>query len=144
VAASVPDAPLAPLPIAARPAGRGAAGAPSIPPREAAGAVAVPAPRFVGTPPPMTVPSRALQALDAETLDRAAEARLLGSAIGRARVEAARRGAGRYQQTLVAKPSRAPRPPSRSVFGGEALRGKSLDEVILSYLSDDSGEGGER
>jgi hypothetical protein len=102
-------------------------------------AVAVPAPRFVGTPPPMAIPSRVQ--LDAEALDRAAEARLSGSAIGRARVEAARRGAGRYQQTLAAKPSRAPRAANaRSTFGGEALRGKSLDEVILSYLSDDTGE----
>ena len=106
------------------------------PPRTA---VPVPAPRFVGTPPPMALPSRVL--LDADSLDRAAEERLLGSTIGRARVEASRRGAGRYQQTVPARPSRAPRPNSnRSIFGGEALRGKSLDEVILSYLSDDTGE----
>jgi hypothetical protein len=109
---------------------------PSIAPRAA---VAVPAPRFVGTPPPMAMPSRVM--LDADSLDRAAEERLLGSTIGRARGEAARRGAGRYQQTVPAKQSVPPRPNSnRSIFGGEALRGKSLDEVILSYLSDDTGE----
>jgi hypothetical protein len=103
-------------------------------------AVPVPAPRFVGTPPPMAVPTR--PQYDAEALDRAAEARLVSSAIARSRVtEATRRGAGRYQQTVAARPSRAPRPPNaRSVFGGEALRGKSLDEVILSYLSDDAGD----
>jgi hypothetical protein len=84
------------------------------------------------------MPSRG--ALD-EELDRAAEARLLGSAIGRARGDAARRGAGRYQQTVPAKPPRPQRAPSpRSIFGGEALRGKSLDEVILSYLADDAGD----
>lgn len=103
-------------------------------------AVPMPAPRFVGTPPPMAVPTR--HALDADELDRAAEARLLGSAIGRARGESARRGAGRYQQTVPAKPARPTRPPTpRSIFGGEALRGKSLDEVILSYLADDASEG---
>ena len=102
-------------------------------------AVPVPAPKFVGTPPPMAIASR--PALDIEELDRAAEARLLGSTIGRARPESARRGAGRYQQTVPAKPSRAPRAPSpRSIFGAEALRGKSLDEVILSYLADDAGD----
>jgi len=106
-------------------------------------AVAIPAPKFVGTPPPMAVPTR--QALDSDELDRAAEARLLGSAIGRARGESARRGVGRYQQTVPAKPARAsmsPGAPSpRSIFGGDALRGKSLDEVILSYLADDAGDG---
>jgi hypothetical protein len=130
---------LAPPPMAAAAAPRAATQGPvsaSLAPGR--GAVAVPAPRFVGTPPPMAVPTRAQ--LDAEALDRAAEERLLGSAIGRARGEATRRGAGRYQQTVAAK-SRSMRPPSnRSIFGGEALRGKSLDEVILSYLSDDTGE----
>jgi hypothetical protein len=108
-------------------------------------AIAVPAPRFVGTPPPPSpLPERGArqQMLDADALDRAAEARLLGSTVGRARAEAVRRGAGRYQQTVPANPNRAARPqPGHSIFGGEALRGKSLDEVILSYLSDDAGEG---
>mgnify|MGYP003444577160 CR=1 FL=1 len=102
-------------------------------------AVPMPAPRFVGTPPPMAVPTR--NALDADELDRAAEARLLGSAIGRARGDSARRGVGRYQQTVPAKPARPTRPPTpRSIFGGDALRGKSLDEVILSYLADDASD----
>jgi hypothetical protein len=88
----------------------------------------------------MAVPSRVQLQLDADALDRAAEARLQGSAMGR--LQAARRGAGRYQQTMSARPARPSRAPSaRTSFGGEALRGKSLDEVILSYLSDDAGEG---
>jgi hypothetical protein len=89
----------------------------------------------------MVVPSRMQMELDSEALDRAAEALLLGSAFGRSRGEAARRGAGRYQQTVVAKPRPQRTPTSRTGFGGEALRGKSLDEVILSYLSDDTGDG---
>jgi hypothetical protein len=80
---------------------------------------------------------------DIDAFDRAAEARLLNSILGKSRSEAGRRGLGRYQQTVSAnsaKPVRPQRHPSRSIFGGEALRGKSLDEVILSYLSDDAGD----
>jgi S-DNA-T family DNA segregation ATPase FtsK/SpoIIIE len=104
-------------------------------------AVPVPAPKFVGTPPPMVAPSRLQMQLDAEALDRAAEALLLSSSFGRARGETARRGAGRYQQTVAAKQRPARTPTGRTGFVGEALRGKSLDEVILSYLSDDAGDG---
>ena len=76
--------------------------------------------------------------LDVDALERAAEARLADSTVARAR-----RGAGRYQQTVPAKPGMGSRqqPISTSIFGGDVLRGKSLDEVILSYLSDDVGEG---
>jgi hypothetical protein len=144
-AAAVATGPTAlPAPaVSARPPPPPPAALSAAPPRVASiaprTAVAVAAPRFVGTPPPMAMPSRVM--LDADSLDRAAEERLLGSTIGRARVEASRRGVGRYQQTVPAKPSVPPRPNSnRSIFGGEALRGKSLDEVILSYLSDDTGE----
>lgn len=84
--------------------------------------------------------SAPLSDADIETFERAAEARLLNSILGKSRIEAGRRGLGRYQQTVSAKPPRPQRGPSRSIFGGEALRGKSLDEVILSYLSDDAGE----
>lgn len=77
---------------------------------------------------------------DIEVFERAAEARLLNSILGKSRSEAGRRGLGRYQQTVSAKPARSQRHPPRSIFGGEALRGKSLDEVILSYLSDDAGD----
>jgi hypothetical protein len=85
-------------------------------------------------------PSSPLTDEDIDAFDRAAEARLLNSILGKSRIEAGRRGLGRYQQTVLAKPARSQRQPSRNIFGGEALRGKSLDEVILSYLSDDAGD----
>jgi hypothetical protein len=85
--------------------------------------------------------SEGLSQDDIDAFDRAADARLLNSIMGKSRSEAGRRGLGRYQQTVSAKPARPARGPSaRSIFGGEALRGKSLDEVILSYLSDDAGD----
>jgi hypothetical protein len=91
---------------------------------------------------PLDIPAR--PSFDADALDRAAEARLAESPLGLARGDGLRRGAGRYQQTVPANPSRGPRPQSApSIFGGDVLRGKSLDEVILSYLSDDVGEGSE-
>lgn len=80
------------------------------------------------------------KSVDVDALERAAEARMAESPVGRSRLEP-RRGAGRYQQTLPAQPKHLSRPPpAASIFGGEVLRGKSLDEVILSYLSDDIGE----
>ena len=85
------------------------------------------------------VAARAATPLDIDALERAAEARVAESPVTRSRNEP-RRGAGRYQQTLPAQPKHVSRPPPASIFGGEALRGKSLDEVILSYLSDDVGE----
>jgi hypothetical protein len=102
------------------------------------------APRSERPQPSMKPPSSPeLQDLDVEALERAAEARIAESAAGRARVDGPRRGAGRYQQTVAAKPDSAPpkKPSGRpSIFGDQGLRGKSLDEVILSYLSDDVGE----
>ena len=88
----------------------------------------------------LRAPTAPLSPSDIEAFERAAEARLLSSILGKARIEASRRGIGRYQQTVSAKPVRPQRQPSRNIFGGEALRGKSLDEVILSYLSDDAGD----
>jgi hypothetical protein len=80
------------------------------------------------------------KSVDIDALERAAEARMAESPVARSRGEP-RRGAGRYQQTLPAQPKHLSRPPpAASIFGGEVLRGKSLDEVILSYLSDDIGE----
>jgi hypothetical protein len=82
---------------------------------------------------------------DVEALERAAEARVAESAAARARPAMPRRGAGQYQQTAPAQSTARvldtamPRPEA-SIFGGQVLRGKSLDEVILSYLSDDLGE----
>ncbi|HEX4352895.1 MAG TPA: hypothetical protein VHZ95_08280, partial [Polyangiales bacterium] len=88
------------------------------------------------------VDPRSNPALDSEALDRAAEARLAASALGLARGDGVRRGAGRYQPTVPANPTAGARPaPAPSIFGADVMRGKSLDEVILSYLSDDVGEG---
>ena len=82
----------------------------------------------------------AAKTLDIDALERAAEARIAESPVARSRAEP-RRGTGRYQQTLPAQSKRRSKPPpAASIFGGEVLRGKSLDEVILSYLSDDVGE----
>ena len=91
-------------------------------------------------PPPAAAPRPASRPVDIDALERAAEARMAESPVARSRAEP-RRGAGRYQQTLPAQPKHVSRPPpAASIFGGEVLRGKSLDEVILSYLSDDVGE----
>jgi hypothetical protein len=150
--------PLAATPIAKAARAASVAGIPAPLGRAAEAAVAAAAPPPVpaavafGQPPakPLQVSTASQAALlgataplssdDIETFERAAEARLLSSILGKARIEASRRGLGRYQQTVSAKPARAPRQPSRNIFGGEALRGKSLDEVILSYLSDDAGD----
>lgn len=86
--------------------------------------------------------------LDLDALERAAEAHLAQSAA--AKVKPARRS-GRFAQPVSTQP-KAPsgrpsgRPekrvpnPEASIFNGQVLRGKSLDEVILSYLADDAGE----
>jgi len=91
-------------------------------------------------PPPAAAARPASRPFDVDALERAAEARIAESPVARSRTEP-RRGTGRYQQTLPAQPKHVSRPPpAASIFGGEVLRGKSLDEVILSYLSDDVGE----
>ncbi len=93
--------------------------------------------------PSMQPSAAALQEIDIDALERAAEARLAESVATKSRGELPRRGAGRYQQTVAAKPARvlSPRPSAAaSIFGGDVQRSKSLDEVILSYLSDDVGE----
>lgn len=128
-AAAGPAAELDLTPSAASAATRALAGpavgrAPAVPQQ---GPHAIAAPRAVPKP------------SDVDALERAAEARIAESALGRRNEP--RRGAGRYQQTLPAQSKHASRhPPPASIFGGEVLRGKSLDEVILSYLSDDVGE----
>ncbi|MDD9935106.1 MAG: hypothetical protein OXT09_15955 [Myxococcales bacterium] len=99
---------------------------------EAEGAPAEPAPP-VAAPEPV---------LDVEALERAAEAKIAESAA--ARVQAGGRRAGRYQQTVAARASSRAETsmphPDASIFSGQVLRGKSLDDVILSYLSDDADE----
>ena len=78
--------------------------------------------------------------LDLDALERAADAKIAESVAAKSQSEARKRGAGRYMQTVPAQPKPAKsRPPSQetSIFGGQVLRSKSLDEVILSYLADD-------
>ena len=82
--------------------------------------------------------------LDLDALERAAEAKLAQSAASKVRADARKRGVGRYQQTIPAQPkseraSKMPE-PNTSIFNGQVLRNKSLDEVILSYLADDSSD----
>jgi hypothetical protein len=82
--------------------------------------------------------------LDLDALERAAEAKIAASAAAKARTDPRRRGAGRYKQTAPARekparPSLMP-DPNASIFNGQVLRSKSLDEVILSYLADDGSD----
>ena len=90
-------------------------------------------------PPPEPKPPE----LDLDALERAAEAKIAQSAAAKARTDPRKRGAGRYRQTAAThrrkdRVSQAPPDPQASIFNGQVLRSKSLDEVILSYLSDDA------
>ena len=82
--------------------------------------------------------------LDLDALERAAEAKLSQSAASNVRADARKRGVGRYQQSVPtqSRPERTSKMPeaNTSIFNGQVLRNKSLDEVILSYLADDSSE----
>lgn len=94
--------------------------------------------------PPAVLQANASQ-LDVEALERAAEAKIARSAAARARPDSSRRGAGHYQQSIPAQSNvhvidSSVARPEASIFGGQVLRGKSLDEVILSYLADDMGD----
>jgi len=83
--------------------------------------------------------------LDLDALERAAEAHLSQSAAAKVK-PGTRRSGGRYQQAMPPQQRPSHRPelgapsPEASIFNGQVLRGKSLDEVILSYLADDAGE----
>ena len=84
--------------------------------------------------------------LDLDALERAAEAHLSQSAASKVKSSPRQRSGGRYQQAVPAQQKPSVRPdkrtpnPEASIFNGQVLRGKSLDEVILSYLADDAGE----
>lgn len=89
-------------------------------------------------------PRDSFDSLDVEALERAAAARSAESAASRARSEPPKRRAGRYMQTVAASeqppPLQGEGQNPQSIFGGQLLNGKSLDEVILSYLADDVSE----
>ena len=80
--------------------------------------------------------------LDLDALERAAEARIAESAAAKARAKPKPRSSGRYSQTAPVHAARAKRnseapAQNASIFNGQVLRSKSLDEVILSYLADE-------
>jgi hypothetical protein len=90
--------------------------------------------------------------IDVEALERAAALRLAEAEAKRApageRREAPAPNPGRYGPTRPAvsvsstrtrssRPAARPDPASESIFGGDLLSEKSLDEVILSYLAED-------
>jgi len=92
---------------------------------------------------PAVAPAAAApEEFDADAFDRAAEARVAESAANGPSTPPA--GGGRYQPTVAAqKPGGHTQPRSsrpESIFGGSLISEKSLDEVIMGYLSDDAGE----
>jgi hypothetical protein len=94
--------------------------------------------------PALEVESKQPVELDLDALERAAEARIAESAAARARTKPKPRSSGRYSQTApvqvrAKRPSEAPA-GNASIFNGQVLRSKSLDEVILSYLADEKPE----
>lgn len=95
------------------------------------------------TPNPSPTPS---DGVDVDALERAAAARLAEAK----QAAPPSRDSGRYGPTRPAmpvaatrvsrssKPASRPDPASESIFGGDLLSEKSLDEVILSYLAEDA------
>jgi hypothetical protein len=130
-----------PLVAAATAAAAPVAATPAAAPAAAPVAVAAPAPEKKPEPPPEVKAPE----LDLDALERAAEAKIAQSAAAKVRSDARKRGVGRYKQTVPAESKRSERPskmpdPHASIFNGQVLRSKSLDEVILSYLADDSSD----
>ncbi len=108
-----------------------------------------------GTPPDGVPPSGAVSSpgIDIDALERAAAAKLASAEVQRRPSAPARHDTpatpGRYGPTRPAipvtttrssKPAARPDPSSESIFGGDLLSEKSLDEVILSYLAEDVDE----
>lgn len=79
-----------------------------------------------------------LPELDLDALERAAELMLAKSAAAKTRRNTAQRGTGRYKQTVATRTKSEH--PSKLAKGTELQHAKSLDEVILSYLADDSSD----
>lgn len=86
--------------------------------------------------PPAGTDAGTEQGVDLDALDRAADEKSAGAA--------ATRGAGKYHHTVPAHPGANPSSAGGaapvSIFGSQLVQGKSLDEVILSYLADDTDE----
>ena len=83
--------------------------------------------------------------LDLDALERAAEAKLAQSAASKVqsrRAQARRRSLPANHPGAAARANARARcrTPNTSIFNGQVLRNKSLDEVILSYLADDSSD----
>lgn len=75
--------------------------------------------------------------LDVDALERAADARLAEADAQQAPAPVAKYAATE-PAAIAYRPARArPNPESESIFGGDLLSEKSLDEVILSYLAED-------
>ncbi len=102
---------------------------------------------------PIASPEPSSPEVDIDALERAAAARLAEAEAKQAPAPPARReptpSPGRYGPTRPAmpitstrssKPAARPDPSSESIFGGDLLSEKSLDEVILSYLAEDAAE----
>ena len=87
-------------------------------------------------------PTPSSPGIDVDALERAAEARLAESDATKAPAKPSS-ATGRYAMTQPASVTRRSSAPSRpnpqadSIFGGDLLSEKSLDEVILSYLAED-------
>lgn len=102
--------------------------------------------RVEGDDAPTAAPSGEV---DVDALERAAEARLAEAEAKQAPAVEPREAPatpGRYGPTRPAipvttarssRPAARPDPSSESIFGGDLLSEKSLDEVILSYLAED-------
>jgi len=88
-----------------------------------------------GAGPPPTAPAPAAEP-DLEALERAASARLAEASASQAPSAAPAKYATTRSAAVSATPPQ-PNPQSESIFGGDLLSEKSLDEVILSYLAED-------
>lgn len=99
----------------------------------------------IPVPAELAGPVPAAAALKAPIPAAAAPAKVDFGALERAaaRITGDKAAPGRYQPMQVPRavaPQTRPKPPE-SIFGGDVLSEKSLDEVILSYLASDLDEG---
>jgi hypothetical protein len=118
---------------------------------EAAGARAIAAMEIRLTDEAPSVTPASGSEVDVEALERAAEMRIAEAEAKRVPVRRETPSPGRYAPTRPAVPATPPArtskasrpdPASESIFGGDLLSEKSLDEVILSYLAEDADDEG--